>query len=292
MTNRRIAEIMDEVAGLLEERGEDVHRVRSWRLGAQAVREHPDEMNDVFRWHGRAGLEALPHVGVHLAAVIIELVRTGRCGALDRLRGETSASERFARLPGIGPELGERIHQELGISTLEELEQAAHDGTLLEVPGLGPKRIAGIKDVLATRLAYRAARTHAGEASTPPPVTLLLEIDREYRRRAAAGELRRIAPRRFNPTGEAWLPILHEDRDGWSFTVLFSNTAQAHRLRRTNDWVIVYYHQAGRDEARVTIVTEAIGALRGRRVIRGRERECAELYASTTRRDAHVVREF
>ena len=278
MTTRRIAEIMDEVAGLLEEEGADVHRVRSWRQGAQSVREHHEEMNDLFRWRGRAGLEALPHVGAHLAAVIIELIRTGRCGALDRLRGETSPAERFARLPGVGPELAARVHQELGISTLEELELAAHDGSLLAVPGFGPKRVAGIKDVLATRLARRRAHGHAEEQTAPPPVALLLELDDEYRRRAAAGELRRIAPRRFNPSGEAWLPVMHERRGGWTFTVLFSNTAQAHRLGRTHDWVVAYFRQPGHEEARATIVTETVGRMRGRRVVRGRERECAQHY--------------
>lgn len=280
MTNRRIADIMGEVAALLEEQGGDVHRVRAWRLAAQAVREHPEEMNDVFRWRGIAGLEALPHIGAHLAAVIIELIRTGRCGALDRLRGASSPGERFARLPGIGAELGARIHRELGISTLEELEQAAHDGSLLATPGFGPKRVAGIRDVLATRLARRGRVDAADRASVAPPIALLLEIDREYRQRAAAGELRRIAPRRFNPAGEAWLPMMHTDREGWSFTVLFSNTAQAHRLGRTRDWVVVYYRQPERDEARATIVTETSGSLRGRRVVRGRERECVEHYRS------------
>jgi hypothetical protein len=59
---------------------------------------------------------------------------------------------------------------------------------------------------------------------------------------------------------------------------MFSNTAQAHHLRKTGDWVVVYYHQPDREEGRATIVTETVGALRGRRVVRGRERECASHY--------------
>ena len=50
----------------------------------------------------------------------------------------------------------------------------------------------------------------------------LLEIDRIYRQQANEGTLRKIAPRRFNPSGKAWLPILHVDQEGWSYTALFS----------------------------------------------------------------------
>jgi len=58
--------------------------------------------------------------------------------------------------------------------------------------------------------------------------------------KAAQDKLRKIAPKRFNPSGEAWLPVLHVGRDAWQFTVLFSNTQRAHELQKINDWVVVY----------------------------------------------------
>lgn len=70
---------------------------------------------------------------------------------------------------------------------------------------------------------------------TEPPVAELLQIDQAYRQQAEAGTLRKIAPRRFNPSGEAWLPVLHVDKDDWSYTALFSKTALAHELGRTRD---------------------------------------------------------
>ena len=112
-------------------------------------------------------------------------------------------------------------------------------------------------------------------------------MDAEYRRRAAAGELRRIAPRRFNPGGQAWLPVLHVDRDGWSFTALYSNTARAHELGTTRDWVVVYAERDGRED-QCTVVTERSGALRGERVVRGREDECRAL---RTARSANPTRD-
>jgi hypothetical protein len=109
-------------------------------------------------------------------------------------------------------------------------------------------------------------------------VALLLEIDRDYRRRAAAGELRRIAPKRFNPEGEAWLPVLEGTRAGWDFTAIFSNTARAHELGKTDDWVVIYYTREG-DEGQATVVTGSRRELDGKRVVRGREAESRAFYA-------------
>ena len=114
-----------------------------------------------------------------------------------------------------------------------------------------------------------------------PSVALLLDVDQEYRRRAAANELKKIAPRRFNPEHEAWLPLLHTARDAWTFTALYSNTARAHELGTTHDWVVVYSQHQGQDEEKQhTVVTAKHGALAGRRVVRGRELECRRYYAT------------
>ena len=105
----------------------------------------------------------------------------------------------------------------------------------------------------------------------------LLSVDHEYRELAAAGKLRLIAPRRFNPAREAWLPILHTDRGQRHYTALHSNTARAHEFGRTRDWVIVYA-DSGLDERQWTVITSQSGRLRGRRIVRGREGECEEYY--------------
>jgi hypothetical protein len=121
-----------------------------------------------------------------------------------------------------------------------------------------------------------------------PSVELLLDVDHEYRRRAAAGDLFKIAPKRFNPTGEAWLPVLHTVRDGWHFTALYSNTARAHELGRTGDWVVIFFHKEGWPEGQRTVVTEPRGEQRGLRVVRGREAECQPgSVAADTRSDPH-----
>ncbi len=110
------------------------------------------------------------------------------------------------------------------------------------------------------------------------PVAMILEIDGEYRSRAAAGRLKKIAPKLLNPEKKAWLPIMSKEHKGYRFTVMYSNTATAHKLGKTNDWVVVYYEK-GKGENQCTVVTESKGPLKGKRVIRGREKECGEVYA-------------
>jgi ribonuclease BN (tRNA processing enzyme) len=95
-----------------------------------------------------------------------------------------------------------------------------------------------------------------------------------------AGRVQVIAPARFNPSHEAWLPVLHAERDGWQFTALYSNTAQAHQLKRTHDWVRIFHYDSENSEGQHTVVTETHGPLGGRRVVRGREMECRGLYAT------------
>src|SRR5260370_11123492 len=107
-----------------------------------------------------------------------------------------------------------RFHEDLGLETLEELEVAAHDGRIENYPGIGAKRLAGIRDSLAQRLGRirRQPAAAAPPAPQKPPVSELLDVDREYRNKAAAGTLKKIAPHRFNPEGESWLPIMHTAR--------------------------------------------------------------------------------
>jgi putative hydrolase len=108
-------------------------------------------------------------------------------------------------------------------------------------------------------------------------VSEILDVDREYREQAAKGLLRTIAPRRFNPENKAWLPVLHTHRGKRHYTALFSNTAHAHAMGKTRDWVVLYY-DGGRGERQCTLITAQRGPLEGKRIVRGRENECFDYY--------------
>ena len=288
-TNEDVANVLDQIADLLEVQGANPFRVQAYRRGAESVRASGQSVAEVVEAGDGEALQRLPNVGEGLSSIIRTYVRTGRSDMLERLKGAVTPEEVFARVPGIGSELAQRISEHLDISSLEELEQAAHDGRLEEVEGFGPKRVRNVRVSLAGMLstaAQRRRRQAAGapEAEEQPTVDLLLDVDEEYRYRAAAGELRKIAPKRFNPEGEAWLPVLNTERDGWSVTALYSNTKRAHDLRKTDDWVVLYYERHG-EEDQATVVTETSGSLEGKRVVRGREAECRRYYAQVTDAD-------
>jgi DNA polymerase (family 10) len=111
-----------------------------------------------------------------------------------------------------------------------------------------------------------------------PGVDVLLDVDREYREKARAGALQKIAPQRLNREHKAWLPVLHTRFGPWHFTALFSNTVRAHELQRVFDWVVILHSDPEGGEGQATVVTEWRGTLSGKRVVRGREAECARYY--------------
>ncbi len=273
--NSQAAEIFRECAEILRHQSANPFRVNAYVRAANVLESLQDDVRDLLAKEGIDGLVKLPGIGKGLAAAIDEIARTGRLAQLDRLRGEASPETLFQSLPGVGPRLARDIHDRLHVDTLEALETAAHDGSLLTVPGIGERRAAAIRAGLAAALGR--GRGRGRRHARLPPARLLLDIDAEYRQKAAAGELPRIAPKRFNPEGAAWLPIMHAARRGWHFTALFSNTARAHELGRTDDWVVIYFYDDDHRESQCTVVTETHGPMTGERVVRGREAECRRL---------------
>lgn len=277
--NATIASLLREVAELLEAQGANRFRVRAWRNGAATIEALERPARSLLAEQGLEALDQLPDIGPALARAIREIIETGRLATLERLRGGVDPEALLATVPGIGPALARRVHDALGVETLEELEAAAHDGRLASVGGFGRKRTAGIVDALAERL--RRRKRELMPATDQPAVAELLDVDREYRDGAASRSLPTIAPRRFNPEHERWLPVLHTSRGGRHYTALFSNTATAHRLGRTHDWVVLYY-DGPTGEHQVTVVTAPKGPMAKRRVVRGREQECIAHYHAST----------
>lgn len=286
--NARIAESLREMADLLSSQGDNPFRVAAYRSAADTVARLVQPLRDIHGAAGVPGLDALPGIGPRIAAALAELLATGRWQQLERLRGSADPETLFRTVTGIGPDLARRLHLELGVDTLEALESAALDGRLESVRGIGARRAAGIRAALTSMLdRQRGRRSGASRAfvGPEPSVQTLLDVDREYREAVAAGRLRKIAPKRFNPGASAWLPVLHTDRPGWHFTALYSNTARAYELDRAHDWVVVYGEGSDHHERQYTVVTASRGPMIGRRIVRGREAECLRWYASSDHAD-------
>ncbi|MCB1741443.1 MAG: DNA-binding protein [Gammaproteobacteria bacterium] len=284
-SNAVIAERLEEVAALLEQQDADPFRVTAYRRAARSVRELRQPLMRIHAEGGRSALVALPAIGERISRAIEEMLQTGRWAQLERLRGESEPEKLFQTLPGIGPKLAGAIHEHLHVDTLADLEAAAHDGRLEDVPGIGPRTAAALRATLSERLSRSRGRADhpisqtRSETSSEPDIAALLHVDALYRQRAESNTLPTIAPRRFNPEHVAWLPILHTEHGGWSYTAMYSNTARAHSLARNRDWVVLYFARDHHDEGQRTVVTETHGPLQGERVIRGRESECLEHHA-------------
>ena len=274
LDNAQIAKALREMGTRVEAQGGNPYRAAAYRRAGDTVAQADEPLRTLFAREGSAGLDALPGVGPRIAAAIGEMLGTGAWRQLEHLRGDSDPARELRIIPGIGAELAQRLQEELGVHTLEALEAAAHDGRLEQLPRLGARRAAAIRAALTELLDRRRALQRTARAPTAlqePPVEALLDVDREYRAGAQAGTLATIAPRRFNPDGKAWLPVLHTARGDWHFTALYSNTARAHDL---GDWVVIYGEDAAHGERQYTVVTALRGPLTGRRVVRGREAEC------------------
>jgi DNA polymerase (family X) len=276
--NQHIAGILEEVSRILAHQGANRFRVQAYVHAAESVSTLNEPVSEIFRREGLAGLDAIPGVGTTISHVMRDILLHGRSALLQRLRGESDPVALLASVPGVGKVTANQLHDELGIESLQDLELAAHDGRLAKLAGIGAKRLAGIRDTLAQRLGRVQGTAPVVDHEDKPSVAELLDVDHEYREAAQDGRLEKIAPKRFNPHGEAWLPILHVNRGPRHYTALFSNTAHAHELGKTSDWVVLYY-DGSHGEYQSTVITSTFGRLKGKRIVRGRESECEAFYS-------------
>jgi len=279
--NHEVGEKLREIAALLEAQHANPFRSRAYHNAANTLENLPDDVSELVQAKGIKGLIDLPAIGAGIARSIYEYVAIGRMTRLENLKGGSDPAGLFQSIPTVGLALAQRIHDTLHVDTLESLENATRSGRLDQVEGLGAKRKEAIEAWLLKHLGeHRQQLRQAQHSSTNPTIALLLKVDAEYHKKAAAGKLPCITPKRFNPDNKAWLPILHSTRDHWHFTALYSNTERAHKLNRVYDWVVIYFYDDHHQEGQHTIVTETHGRLFGKRVVRGREAECYEYYDS------------
>jgi len=148
--NITIARLLQGQADLLQQKGKNLYRVRSFRRAAGLVRMHPRSLEEIYQQLGREGLESMPGIGSHLAVLLERLLRTGEWRPLNDDADIVEIRQTLLGLPGVGVRLVEQL-QDAGIDTLTELDEAIEDGRV-ERLGVGPKRLQALRDVLRVRL--------------------------------------------------------------------------------------------------------------------------------------------
>ena len=138
MDNSRIAEVFENVAGLLEMRGDSTFTIRAYQRAARTIERLPTELQHMVR-QGQ-DLQEIPGIGKAISDKISELVSTGRLGYLDGLKAEfPEGILELMHIPGLGPKTTMRVWKELGVTSVPELEQAITEGKLASLPRLGAK---------------------------------------------------------------------------------------------------------------------------------------------------------
>jgi DNA polymerase (family 10) len=149
MDNEQIARRFNRMAALMEIRGEDQFRLRSYRMAAEAIETWPAEMRQIVSEQGAAGLQEIPGVGKALAGKIVDLVERGTFDAWERLIAETPETVLdLLELPGVGPKTAAMLHQKFKIASLPDLRKFVAGGGLETVDGIGPKSAERIKATL------------------------------------------------------------------------------------------------------------------------------------------------
>ena len=149
MDNEAIARRFYRLAALMDIRGDDPFRLRSYRNAAEAIETWPTPMKKIAAAEGLSGLQSIPGVGKAIAGKILELLERGSFNAWERLTAETPETVLdLLEIPGIGPKTAALLHQKFKVSSRSDLEKFVAGGGLEMVDGIGPKTAERIKESL------------------------------------------------------------------------------------------------------------------------------------------------
>jgi DNA polymerase (family 10) len=150
MNNDAIARRFFRLAALMEVRGDDPFRLRSYRNAAEAIEVWPTSLKEIAEKEGVAGLQEIPGVGKAIAGKVVDLLTKGTFDAWERLTAETPETVLdLLEIPGIGPKTAALLHQRFKVSSRADLKTFVSSGGLDLVDGIGPKTAERIKEALA-----------------------------------------------------------------------------------------------------------------------------------------------
>jgi DNA polymerase (family 10) len=191
MKNTAIAKVFQDMADLLELKGENVFKIRAYQRAARTFEHLPKEI-EIMLQEGE-DLQTIPGVGEAIAKKTIELVNTGKLRVYEELKAEfPEGITTLLEIPGIGPKTANRLSTELGIKSVDDLEQAIKDGRVAKMSRLGDKTADNILQQIQA-LRRKDQRIPIGEAL--PVVDEIFKALRPLpgvKNLTAAGSLRRF----------------------------------------------------------------------------------------------------
>ena len=189
VANSEIADILEELADLLEIEGDNPFRIRAYRNAARTVRGQARPLAELVR--DGADLARLPGIGDAIAAKIVTIVETGHLPQLEKLEHRTPAAlVELLRIEGLGPKRVERLHRELGIRSIEDLRRALDSGKVRALHGFGARTEARIREQVSRGIEQKRLRLADAETVAAPLVAWLAETD-GVTRVTVAGSFRR-----------------------------------------------------------------------------------------------------
>jgi DNA polymerase (family 10) len=161
MQNQEVADLLREVAALLELEADDPYRPRAYRTAARSVESLAEPIEDVA---ARGELESIDGVGESIAAKVTEYLETGELEYAEDLRSAHPLDvTAITSVEGVGPKTATRLYEELGVASLDDLERAAERGAIADLHGFGERSQQNIREAVARAEADRG-RTLLGRA--------------------------------------------------------------------------------------------------------------------------------
>ncbi len=146
MKNDLVITILTNVGDLLEILGESVYKIRAYRKAVEALKEITENVEDLVK---EKKIENVPGIGEAIGSKIKEIVETGKLGYLDKLVKQVPVEvTSLMKIEGIGGKTAGRLYHELGIKSVNGLEEAIENGLLLTLPGFTEAKIAKIANAL------------------------------------------------------------------------------------------------------------------------------------------------
>ena len=188
--NAEIADLLDELADLLDIEGANAFRVRAYRNAARTIRGHAKSMAELVA--AGADLSELPGIGKDLAAKIETIVATRRLPLLEEVAARTPrALSELMKIQGLGPKRVKTLYRSLKVRSLDDLRRAAIAGRIRELPGFGAKTETLIREGIERRVALESRMSLKAAEEIAGPLVAWLERCPGVKRVAVAGSYRR-----------------------------------------------------------------------------------------------------